>query len=38
MMGHISPENTTMKQVSEEVGFKVRFDRAEGEWKAEINL
>jgi acetyltransferase len=36
--GHISPENTTMKQVSEEVGFKVRFDKAEGEWKAEINL
>jgi acetyltransferase len=38
IIGHISPENTTMKQVSEEVGFKVRFDKAEGEWKAEINL
>ena len=38
IIGHISPENTTMKTVSEEVGFKVRFDKAEGEWKAEINL
>lgn len=36
--GHIAPENTTMKNVSEQVGFKVRFDKAEGEWKAEINL
>ena len=36
--GRISPENTTMKPVSEEVGFNVRFDKAEGEWKAEINL
>ena len=36
--GRISPENATMKQVSEEVGFKVRFDKAEREWKAEINL
>ena len=38
IVGHISPENTTMKTVSEEVGFKVRFDKAEGEWKAEIAL
>lgn len=38
IVGHISPENTTMKTVSEEVGFRVRFDKAEGEWKAEINL
>ena len=36
--GCISVENITMKEVSEEVGFKVRFDKAEGEWKAEINL
>jgi hypothetical protein len=36
--GRISAENTTTKQVSEEAGFKVRFDKAEGEWKAEINL
>jgi acetyltransferase len=38
IIGHISPENTTMKQVSEEVGFSLHFDKAEGEWKAEINL
>ena len=36
--GRISPENTTMKTVSEQVGFRLRFDKAEGEWKAEINL
>ena len=36
--GRISPENTTMKTVSEQVGFSLRFDKAEGEWKAEINL
>ena len=36
--GHISPENTTMKTVSEQVGFSLRFDKAEGEWKAEIVL
>ena len=36
--GRISAENTTMKQVGEEVGFSLRFDKAEGEWKAEINL
>ncbi len=27
IIGHISPENTTMKTVSEQVGFKLRFDR-----------
>ncbi len=27
--GHISPENSTMKTVSEQVGFKLRFDEAE---------
>ena len=27
-----------MKTVSEEVDFNLRFDEAEGEWKAEINL
>ena len=36
--GRISPENTTMKTVSEQVGFSLRFDKIEGEWKAEINL
>jgi acetyltransferase len=38
IVGHISAENTTMKRVSEESGFSLRFDKAEGEWKAEINL
>jgi len=36
--GHISPENATMKTVSEQVGFRVYFDRAADEWFAEINL
>jgi acetyltransferase len=36
--GHISPENTTMKTVSEQVGFSLHFDRAADEWFAEINL
>ena len=26
IIGHIAPENTTMKNVSEEVGFRLRFD------------
>jgi acetyltransferase len=38
IVGHISPENTTMKTVSEQVGFSVHFDRATDEWFAEINL
>src|SRR5206468_4292053 len=36
--GRISAENITMKTVSEEVGFDLRFDQIEGEWKAEIKL
>jgi hypothetical protein len=36
--GHISPENTTMKTVSEQVGFSLHFDRDADEWLAEINL
>jgi acetyltransferase len=36
--GRISPENTAMKQVSEEAGFDLHFDEAEGEWKAEVVL
>jgi acetyltransferase len=36
--GHISPENTTMKTVSEQAGFTVHFDREADEWFAEINL
>lgn len=38
IVGHILPENTTMKRVSEEVGFNLRFDTAEHELKAEIKL
>ena len=38
IVGHISPENTTMKTVSEQVGFKLRFDRQAEEWLAEIAL
>jgi acetyltransferase len=36
--GHIAPENTTMKTVSEQVGFSLYFDRQADEWLAEINL
>jgi acetyltransferase len=36
--GHISPENTTMKTVSKQVGFSLRFDRKANEWLAEIDL
>jgi acetyltransferase len=36
--GHIAPENTTMKTVSEQVGFSLHFDREADEWLAEINL
>ena len=36
--GRISAENITMRTVSEEVGFDLRFDHIEGEWKAEIVL
>ena len=36
--GHISPENTTMKTVSEQVGFSLHFDREAKELVAEIIL
>lgn len=36
IVGHISAENSTMKMVSEEVGFKLRPD-AGGDWLAEID-
>jgi acetyltransferase len=36
--GHISPENITMKTVSEEVGFSLRFDLDQRELKAELVL
>ena len=36
--GHIAPENTTMKSVSQQVGFSLHFDREADEWFAEINL
>jgi acetyltransferase len=38
IVGHISPENSTMKIVSEQVGFKLCFDREADEWFAEIAL
>ena len=36
IIGYISAENLTMKPVSEEAGFNVRFDMAEHQWKADI--
>ena len=38
IIGHVLPDNTAMKRVSERVGFKLRFNRDAGEWLAEINL
>lgn len=38
IVGHIMAENTKMRQVSEEVGFKLRFDQSIHEWLAEIWL
>lgn len=38
IFGYIMAENTRMRQVSEEVGFKLRFDQSIHEWLAEITL
>jgi acetyltransferase len=38
IVGNISAENITMKQVSEGVGFHLRFNDAAREWKAELAL
>jgi acetyltransferase len=38
IFGYIIAENVAMKQVSEEVGFTLRFDVAQREWLAEIRL
>lgn len=38
IFGRISPENTTMKRVSEEVGFHLHFDETERECRAELML
>jgi acetyltransferase len=38
IIGHIAADNITMKRVSEEVGFDLRLDHAEEEWRAEIVL
>jgi acetyltransferase len=38
IIGHIAADNITMKRVSEEVGFDLRLDHNEEEWRAEIVL
>ena len=38
IIGHILAENTTMKRVSEEVGFNLQFDATEDEFRAELIL
>jgi acetyltransferase len=38
IVGHIAGENLTMKRVSQQAGFEVRFDSANNEWRAEIEL
>ena len=38
IVGHIVAENTAMRRVSEEVGFKLSLDEKIGEWRAEISL
>jgi acetyltransferase len=38
IIGHIAADNSTMKRVSEEVGFNLNLDKTEEEWRAEILL
>ena len=38
IVGHISAENTAMKQVSEEAGFNLHYKDSAHEWRAEMNL
>ena len=38
IIGHILPDNTAMKRVSEKVGFKLHFNADAAEWLAEIDL
>ena len=38
VVGHILPENTAMKSVSEQLGFKLHLDQATGDSLAEIDL
>jgi acetyltransferase len=38
IVGHIAGENMTMKRVSEEVGFEVRFAGTNSEWRAELDI
>jgi acetyltransferase len=38
IVGHIMAENTTMRKVSEEVGFNLRWENERNEWRAEIDL
>jgi acetyltransferase len=38
IIGHIAADNVTMKRVSEEVGFHLKLNKDEEEWRAEILL
>jgi acetyltransferase len=38
IFGHILPDNTAMLHVSRDVGFTLRFDAAECEWEADLDL
>jgi acetyltransferase len=38
IIGHILPDNSAMKRVSEKVGFKLHFNADAGEWLAEMDL
>ena len=38
IFGHVLPENAAMLHVSREVGFALRFNSAEDEWEAELDL
>ena len=38
IFAHILPANTAMLHVSREVGFALRFNSAEDEWEAELDL
>jgi acetyltransferase len=38
IVGHILPDNTAMQRVSKNVGFELRHDPEEENWRAEIVL
>ena len=38
LIAHILPDNTVMQHISKKAGLQLHFDRAAGEWRAELAL